>query len=139
MIRGLGLDVVDLSKFREQLADPASSFVAATFTATERREAALRPGGDPAPHLAGRYAAKEAFLKAWSGPRFGQRPYIKQASLQDIEVVSDTWGRPSLRLHGAVSAAYEQDGGGELWLSLSHDGNVVAAVVVVGEQPRASA
>ena len=33
-----------------------------------------------------------------------------------------------------VSAAYEQDGGGELWLSLSHDGNVVAAVVVVGEQ-----
>lgn len=129
MIRGLGLDVVDLAGFRAQLDVPGSTFEEATFTLAERREARLRPDDDPARHLAARYAAKEAFLKAWSGGRWGASPVLPGVDLREIEVSSDAWGRPSLRLHGVLASAVAPEL--RWWVSLSHDGGVVAAVVVV--------
>ena len=128
MIAGVGLDVVDLAGFREQAADPASSFLDGVFTAAERREAEARPGGDPVPHLAARYAAKEALVKAWSGSRFGAPPRLERADLREIEVLSDGYGRPAVQLHGAMAAAV---GARRVFVSLSHDGVVVAAVVVL--------
>jgi holo-[acyl-carrier protein] synthase len=143
MILGVGLDVVDVAAFAQQLADPASGFVAATFRPGERRRfPPARPGADPAAqhrralHLAGRFAAKEAFLKAWSSARRGRRPAMHAADLdlRDIEVVDDGFGRPSLRLHGAVHteiARLTEPGPPALHLSISHDGGVAVAVVVL--------
>ena len=48
-----------------------------------------------------------------------------------IEVVHDAHGRPALRLHGAVQAAYRSQELGSVHLSLSHDGDMAAAFVVV--------
>lgn len=126
MITGLGLDVVHLPGFREQLAQPGTVFEERTFTVAERRECRLRE--DPPLHLAARYAAKEAWIKAWSGGFWGQRPQVPSVDLREIEVVSDAWGRPAIRLHGALAALV---GEAPSWhLSLSHDGDVVAAVVL---------
>ena len=108
MILGMGIDVVDLGGFRAQLADVASAFVAGTFTPGERDAAASRASGDPARHLAVRFAAKEAFLKALSGPRFGAPPRQRRLDLREIEVISDAWGRPALRLHGAARALLDE-------------------------------
>ena len=55
--------------------------------------------------LAARFAAKEAFLKAWSGARAGRAPALESVDLREIEVVDDGHGRPALALHGAVAAA----------------------------------
>lgn len=132
MIRGLGLDVVDLVSFRAQLDTPGTHFEEQSFTLAERRECRLRPDEDAARHLAARYAAKEAWIKAWSGSRWGQRPVAGGVNLQEIELQSDAWGRPAIRLHGALAALV---GEGTTWhVSLSHDGDTVAAVVV-GEVP----
>ena len=74
MILGVGVDVVDVAAFREQLADAASRFATGVFTIGERQAAASRASGDAARHLAARFAAKEAFVKAWSTARFGRPP-----------------------------------------------------------------
>nr|WP_028063427.1 holo-ACP synthase [Solirubrobacter soli] len=117
------MDLVDVPGFAEQLADTASGFVAHTFTAREQRVAA----GD-ARRLAARFAAKEAFVKAWSGSRFGQPPLLAAVDLREIEVVDDGYGRPGLRLHGALADAV---GPVATHLSLSHDGAAAIAFVML--------
>jgi len=133
----VGLDIVTTTTFADQLADPASAFIDATFTAGEQR-AARAPEAIRVQRLAARYAAKEAFVKAWSGARAGRPPQLAVLDLREIEVVDDGHGRPALRLHGAVAAALEQLAA-ELGaaaplrahLSLSHDPPTAAAVVVL--------
>ncbi len=139
----VGHDLVYLPAFGEQLADPASGFVAQTFTAGERRAAELRAQSrtspeadsplDVSPHLAARFAAKEAFLKAWDQTYWGEPPPMAphEVDFRDIEVVSDAWGRPSLRLHGAVAQHVGDRFHAEL--SLSHDGPFASAVVILHE------
>lgn len=131
-IRGLGVDVVDVDGFRRQLADPASVFATAVFTPGERLAAARRASGDPARHLAARYAAKEAFVKAWSGGRFGLPPLVASVDLRAVEVVSDAWDRPALRLDDALAAVV---GPCRLHVSLSHDGAVATATVIIEDDP----
>ena len=133
----VGLDIVTTTTFEQQLADPASAFVDATFTAREQRAAS---GDDArrAQRLAARYAAKEAFLKAWSGARAGREPALAAVDLREIEVVDDGHGRPAIALHGAVAAALRELAD-ELGLgspphahvSLSHDPPTAAAIVVL--------
>jgi holo-[acyl-carrier protein] synthase len=119
----IGVDLVDVGGFAEQLSDTASGFVDGTFTAGEQRVAK----GD-ARRLAARFAAKEAFIKAWSGSRWGQPPALAGVDLREIEVIDDGYGRPGIRLHGAVKAAV---GDVETQLSLSHDGSAAIAFVVL--------
>ena len=119
----VGVDLVHVPGFAAQLAARASGFVDGTFTALERRTA----NGD-ASRLAARYAAKEAFIKAWSGSRRGLPPLLAAVDLRVVEVVDDGYGRPGLRLHGAVKAAVGDRGA---HVSLSHDGPSAIAVVIL--------
>lgn len=128
MIRGVGLDLVDVASFREQLDQPGSAFAEGTFTPAERREAAARPDHDPARHLAARFAAKEAFVKAWSGAAFGRTPQMVGVDLREIELQSDGYGRPAIQLHGELAARV---GDLRVLVSLSHEGSMAAAVVVI--------
>jgi phosphopantetheine--protein transferase-like protein len=133
----VGLDIVTTTTFAEQLADQASAFVDGTFTAREQRD--VRGAGDlRVQRLAARFAAKEAFLKAWSAARAGRPPMLETIDLREIEIVDDGHGRPALRLHGTVAASLERlpaelGTGAPLrtHLSLSHDPPTAAAVVVL--------
>ncbi len=132
MIAGVGIDLVDVTAFANQLSDTASVFSERTFTAGEFEAAEHRPGGKPARHLAARFAAKEAFVKAWSASRHGRSPLLGLLDLRDIEVVSDAQGRPALALHGAVAEAMQRSGEAfACHVSLSHDGGFATAVVVL--------
>jgi holo-[acyl-carrier protein] synthase len=131
MILGIGLDIVDLEGFRQQLADPASTFVQGTFTEGEQADSQARASRDPARHLGARYAAKEAFIKAWSTANLGRPPMMGLPDMREIEVVSDAWGRPSLALHGAVSHHIAGLGPYRVHVSLTHDGPTAAAVVIL--------
>lgn len=135
MIYGMGTDLVHVPDFAHQLEEPGSEFVSGTFTEREQQTAAERHG-DRSAHLAARFAAKEAFVKAWSGARFGRPPHLTSISLREIEVVSDAWGRPSLRLHGAVGESIDALGIERIHVSMSHDGPSATAVVLleIGEQ-----
>ena len=100
-IVGVGIDVVSIPDFAEQVDQPGTLF-AETFTPGERRDAADK-SSVAARHLAARWAAKEAVIKAWSGSRFAQRPVLPEGIHRDIEVVTDMWGRPKVRLSGDIA------------------------------------
>jgi holo-[acyl-carrier protein] synthase len=81
-------------------------------------------------HLAARFAAKEAVLKAF-GTGISQR-----MRWTDVEVVNERSGRPRVRLDGAVASFAERHGLRQLDVSLSHteDLAVAHAVAVWGER-----
>lgn len=127
----VGIDLVHVPGFRGQLETPGSTFES-VFSALELRAAAGKP--DRAAHLAGRWAAKEAFIKAWSQALYGRPPVIapEQVAWGEIEVQPDRWGRVAIALRGRVAEAVAQSlGQVHTSLSISHDGDYATATVLL--------
>jgi holo-[acyl-carrier protein] synthase len=121
-VAGVGIDLARISRFRV-LTEGRPAVVERIFTAAERAYALARK--DPAPHLAARFAAKEAFLKALGlGLRLG-------IAWHDMEVTRDPLGKPSLQLSGRAAAIFAERGLAGLHLSYSHDGDYAVATVVL--------
>jgi holo-[acyl-carrier protein] synthase len=116
----VGIDVVDLERFRTVLAR-TPRLTERLFTEGERRDAGAH--ADPVRSFAARFAAKEATLKAL-GVGLGA------AGLREIEVVRRRSGAPELELVGRAAALAAQRGVSTWWLSLTHSDLVAAAVVV---------
>jgi holo-[acyl-carrier protein] synthase len=123
-VLGVGVDLVHVPGFAAQLAQPGTRFAEA-FTPGERGDASER--ADPTASLAARWAAKEAVVKAWSAALFGRPPVLPEGVHRQIEVVTDAWGRPAIRLLADVAAAATASltsapGDTLVWhLSLAHD------------------
>ena len=100
MIHGVGIDVVHVPDFEQQLADPASTMLQGTFTPGELAYCNGKSPRGRVWSLAARFAAKEAFIKAWSAAIFGKPPVMGQVDLRHIEVIRDTWGRPGIATWG---------------------------------------
>jgi len=118
MIIGIGVDVVDLARFERALAR-TPKLTARLFTDRELtsggRELALRS-------LAGRFAAKEALIKA-----LGESTDVRW---HHMEVISDGHGNPGLELNGPAAEIAERRGAAHLHLTMSHDAGVAIAFVV---------
>jgi len=125
-IVGVGIDLVSIPDFAQQVDQPGTVF-AETFTPGERRDAADN-SSVAARHLAARWAAKEAVIKAWSSSRFAQRPMLPEGIHRDIEVITDMWGRPKVRLTGEIA---EHLADVVIHVSLTHDGDAAAAVAIL--------
>src|SRR6202008_4877198 len=125
-IVGLGIDLVFIPDFAEQVDKPGTVF-AETFTPGERRAAADK-SASAARHLAARWAAKEAVIKAWSGSRFAQRPMLREDIHRDIELVTELWGRPQVRLTGDIAKHLADV---TIHVSLTHEGDTAAAVAIL--------
>jgi holo-[acyl-carrier protein] synthase len=125
-IVGVGIDLVFIPDFAEQVDQPGTVF-AETFTPGERRDAADK-SSTAARHLAARWAAKEAVIKAWSGSRFAQRPILPEGIHRDIEVITDMWGRPKVRLTGEIAEHLAEV---VIHVSLTHEGDTAAAVAIL--------
>ena len=113
MILGIGIDVVDLARFAETM-ERTPTLRNRLFTSAE---AVL-----PLESLAGRFAAKEAFVKALKAPA--------GMSWQDIEVVNGSQGAPDFQLHGAALDRTKELGITTVHVSISHDTSVATAFVV---------
>lgn len=128
-VAGVGIDLVHIPEFIAQLEEPGTRFLE-NFTAREIRACearAAQTGQHFGHHLASRWAAKEAFLKAWSQSMYGAPPVLEDADMREIHVESDAWGRTRIVPTGAVAAAV---GTRAHSVSLSHDGDTAVAVVV---------
>ncbi|HEX3814239.1 MAG TPA: holo-ACP synthase [Mycobacteriales bacterium] len=120
MIIGVGIDVVPVERFAESLAR-TPAMADRLFTATERRT--LSGAARSAESLAGRFAAKEALAKALGAP--GDLLWT------DAEVIVAESGQPRLELRGTVAARAAELGATGWHVSLSHDGGIASAVVVM--------
>ncbi|OGQ16020.1 MAG: hypothetical protein A2138_03585 [Deltaproteobacteria bacterium RBG_16_71_12] len=129
MILGLGVDLVDLEGFRELCR--SQPFLSATFTDDERRYASDVGHGGAEVHLAARFAAKEAAVKALDAAcaLVGVSP--PAVPLGDIEVLRDQKGRPSLRWRGRAAEVADALEVRRAHVSLTHDGRGAAAVVAL--------
>ena len=125
-IVGVGIDLVSIPEFAEQVDQPGTVF-AETFTPGERRDAADK-SSSAARHLAARWAAKEAVIKAWSGGRYGHGLITESVPPRDVELRTDAWGRPAVRLRGVIGDALAE---ARIHVSLSHDGDTATAFVVI--------
>ena len=122
MIFGIGTDIAAIERFKKFIDAGNSVLLERLFTVQERLVCSSRK--DSASCLAARFAAKEAFLKALgTGLRDG-------ISWQEIEVVNDALGKPSLLCSGKAGRLVE-DAGLRSHLSLSHDGGHAIAMVVL--------
>ena len=72
-------------------------------------------------HMAGRFAAKEAVLKAL-GTGIGQR-----MRWTDVEVLSGRRGRPFVRLHGEVASWAKRRGLADLDVTIAHSAGIAVA------------
>jgi holo-[acyl-carrier protein] synthase len=115
---GIGVDVVDVERFA-RAAERTPRLLGRLLTDAE--QAVRRPE-----RLAARFAAKEALAKALGAP-----PGL---GWHDAEVVSDA-GRPRFELRGTVAAAAAALGATSWHLSLSHDGGIATAFVVLEGTP----
>ena len=118
MIVGIGIDVVDLARFERALIR-TPSLIDRLFAPSEQLK-----DGQPMPlrSLAGRFAAKEALIKA-----LGDSTGVQW---HDMRVVNDPLGNPGFELQDSTRAIAEARGITSLHLSMSHDAGIAIAYVV---------
>ena len=116
-ITGIGVDLVDIARFEQQLAK-SPGLTERLFAPTELAdEAALKPAT-----LAGMFAAKEAFIKAL-GSGAG-------LNWHDVRVVKNAAGKPFFELSGNTAAASVDAGVSRWHLSIAHDGGMAIAYAI---------
>lgn len=129
-IVGHGVDIVEVARIREMLARHEDQFLNRCFTPREQADAA-GAGKRREERLAGRFAAKEATLKALgTGWRHG-------IAWTEIEVTPNDAGAPQLALTGQALRFAASKGITDWLLSISHtDTNAIASVIALaGDSP----
>lgn len=125
-VLSLGLDLTRIDRMQEALDRRGQRFLNRVFTEREQayceRRAVRR-----ATHYAGRFAVKEAVMKALgTGWRLGVR-------WVDIEVVRAPGQAPRVELHGRSAEIAAERGIGAILITITHDAGIAAAVAVATE------
>ena len=113
-----GVDIIEIPRIKRVLVRYGQRFLNRVFTPAEIAYCRGR-----APNLAGRFAAKEAAMKALGTG-------VRGVSWKDIEVIRADSGAPSLRLHGRAEKRAERLQMSEMSLSISHSREYAVAFVV---------
>lgn len=120
MIEGIGIDVVEIPRMQRAIDVWGNVFLAKVLT--EREISYAHSKKDPTPHIAARFAVKEAVAKAltigWSG---GFR-------WKDVEVANDEGGKPEVVLYGQVKELLKRS---KILVSISHSESVVVAFAII--------
>lgn len=119
MIRGIGVDVVDVERWK-WMARRSPALIDKTLTPEEQVTA--RGHGRTAESLAARFAAKEAIAKALGAPG--------GLNWHDCQILSEESGQPRIEVRGTVAEAAAQRGITSWHLSITHDGDLAIAYVI---------
>ena len=120
---GVGIDQIEVARIRDSLDKHGDHFLNKIFSLTEQTY--CREKADPAPHLAARFAVKEAVSKAF-GTGFG-----KEFGWLDSEVKNGDEGQPILWFSKKGRALLEKKGATEALVSLTHLESIASAIVVL--------
>jgi holo-[acyl-carrier protein] synthase len=122
-IIGLGLDATDIPRIAATIARYGERFTHRIFTEGELTYCMHRP--EPSVHFAGRFASKEAAMKALG------TGHSQGVLWRDVEVVCDRVGPPQLRFHGGAARRFEAMGGRSSLLTITHSEALALAQVLV--------
>ena len=118
MMLTTGVDIIEIPRIQRVLERYGQRFLNRIFTPGEIEYCRGR-----APNLAGRFAAKEATMKALGTG-------VRGVGWKDIEVVRAESGAPSVKLHGRAKKRAERLQVLEISLSMSHSREYAVAFVV---------
>src|SRR5271170_5397264 len=122
MIVGLGIDLIEIERVKKAHLKHGQRFIERLYTPAEASYCLKK--NDPYPSLAGRFAAKEAVIKAF-GHGFGGRWKWVQ-----IEVVRELSGKPNLRFKGVLEELRLERKIKKVHLTIAHSKRDATAVVL---------
>ena len=123
MIIGTGIDITDIARLKRAIDRNGDRFLKRVFT--ERELSFCRKRKEFHQHIAARFAAKEAAMKALS------TGWNSDIRWKDIEVMTNKAGAPSLLFSGKAERLFKKMGGTKAHLSLSHLKDLAAASVIL--------
>ena len=124
-IIGLGLDATDIDRVADVIERHGERFLRRVFTDIEIAYCTRRRV--PAIHFAGRFAAKEAAMKALG------TGHTQGVLWRDVEVIR-SGGPPRLQLHGGAARRFTAIGGHSSLLTITHsDDLAMAQVLILGQ------
>jgi holo-[acyl-carrier protein] synthase len=122
MIAGIGVDIVDVARIQGMLDRHGEHFINRVYT--EGEIAYAMSGANKAERFAGRFAAKEAVLKALGiGLSQGVR-------WKDVETRVGRFGKPEIHLHGEAVKWAKWRNGDQVHVTITHDGGKAVAFVI---------
>jgi holo-[acyl-carrier protein] synthase len=123
---GIGTDITECLRIARMIERHGELFIGRVYTPDEIKYCQSRKQSTQ--HFTGRWAAKEAILKALgTGWRRG-------ISWRDIEIRNEPGGKPVVAVRGGVKDAVEQLGVGEIQVSISHcRSHATALAIAVGK------
>lgn len=129
MIIGLGTDIIEVPRIGEMIERHGELFLQRVFTDQEIRYCQQRKAS--LQHFAGRWAAKEAVMKTLG------TGFTKGIGWTDIEVVSQTSGRPVISLGGTTAEYSLGLGIDEILITISHcRAYATATAIALQHRPR---
>jgi holo-[acyl-carrier protein] synthase len=122
MVIGLGSDIVSVGRVQKVFAR-RPAFAARILTDSEHR--IFKERNNSAEFLSGRFAAKEALLKAFgTGLRNG-------LAFRDIDITADPLGAPAVSLHGTAVKLFADIGGKKIFITISHEKDYAVAFALI--------
>jgi len=112
MIAGTGIDIVEISRFRNAKKKWGKGFIHKIFTKNEIAYSRKRRFQDQ--HFAARFAAKEAVLKAFGDKLSSIRNW------QDIEILNDKSGKPYIKFHKSAKRLKAKERIKDVVVSMAH-------------------
>jgi len=121
MIYGIGIDLVEIQRIERVLKRWGERFERRVFS--DREIAYCRKHARAPVHYAGRFAAKEAFIKALGG--------LRGLTMKDIEILNDDAGKPAFAQNAAVKRTLKDRGVRHVALSVTHTDHDASALVIM--------
>ncbi len=123
MIIGTGVDIVEISRIKNAAKKWQKNFLLKIFTDNELEYSNEKTSSYQ--HLAARFAAKEAVLKALGSGLTSRMEW------RDIEVWNEKSGKPNVRLSGEVERVSRSKGVKDIIISMSHTRTYAVASVIL--------
>ncbi len=119
-IQGLGTDIIEIDRIKKAIAKHGDRFLEKLFTGQEL--AYCRRASDPTPHYAGRFAAKEAVLKAIGSG-------LEKITWKEIEILNDKEGKPEVHLSEKLKKNFPTS---HFFITISHCREYATATAIIG-------
>jgi len=123
MIVGLGVDITEVTRIEAAMNRHGRAFLERLFTPAEI--AYCERHRNRAERFAGRFAAKEAAMKALG------TGWARGVRWLDIEIVREPSGKPTLKFAGETRAIADRLGVRNIAITITHDGNTALAQVIL--------
>ena len=124
MIKGIGIDIVEIKRIKKIIEKWGMKFSHRVFTCNEREYCEKKKFSHQS--YAARFAAKEAFLKALG---IG----LRGVSWKEIEITTDSFGKPEIKAQGKLKNILKKQKVNQIFLTLSHSRKYAVAQVILEE------